>query len=272
MHTGQAGAIAGAHPLEQAGYFGVPGAELYTVLHGAANPSARVLLVGPLASERHYSYIPWVRWARYLSERQVESLRYDYRGIGESTGAFEQMRFEHWMEDAELLAGWLSTREPAAPVLLHGLGLGALLAAKAFEKGLGDGLLMWAPPPDAHRALRSLLVRSINLEQSFKFGEQRRPPSESLRQLDAGMSIDVDGYRWSGSLWRDSFDFPTPSSLQEGHAGIAAENRPIRAVKLDHRDAPLINGSAVGYEAINKDFTKLFAENFEWLNSYIVNA
>jgi hypothetical protein len=183
------------------------------------------------------------------------------------------MSFEHWIEDAELLARWLSNREPRVPLLLHGLGLGALLAAKAFEKGLGSGLLMWAPPADAHRALRSLLVRSINLEQSFKFGDQRKPPSEYLRQLDAGGSIEVDGYRWTGNLWRDSFQHPMPYSIeQNGDAPAEAEHRPIRAVKLDHRDAPLINGSAVGYEAVNKDFTKLFAENFEWLTTYVANS
>lgn len=271
--SNQCRSIVGTYPLEQAGYFGVPGAELYTVLHGAADPVARVLLVGPLASERHYSYIPWVRWARYLSERRVESLRYDYRGIGESTGAFEQMSFEHWIEDAELLARWLSERDPAVPVVLHGLGLGALLAAKAFEKGLGSGLLMWAPPADAHRALRSLLVRSINLEQSFKFGDERKLPSEYLGQLESGVSIEVDGYRWSGNLWRDSFGHPMPFRIEEGAEALAAaEKRPIRAVKLDHRDAPLVNGSAVGYEAVTKDFTRLFAENFEWLTTSITNA
>ena len=55
---------------EHAGYFEVPGAHLYTVLHEVKDPVARVLLVGPFASERHISYLPWVRWARYLAARQ----------------------------------------------------------------------------------------------------------------------------------------------------------------------------------------------------------
>ena len=68
---------------ERAGYFPVYGAHLYTVLHEVPNPVARVLLVGSFASERHTSYLPWVRWARYLAEQQIEVLRYDYRGVGE---------------------------------------------------------------------------------------------------------------------------------------------------------------------------------------------
>jgi hypothetical protein len=50
---------------EETGYFPVPGAHLYTVLHPAADPVARVLLVGAFASERYFAYHAWVRWARY---------------------------------------------------------------------------------------------------------------------------------------------------------------------------------------------------------------
>src|SRR5271166_4017319 len=99
----------GGYP-EQAGYFEVPGAHLYTVLHSVADPVARVLLVGPFASERQNSYGPWVRWARYLAARKIEVLRFDYRGIGESTGVFEEMTFATWCEDVELLADWLRSR------------------------------------------------------------------------------------------------------------------------------------------------------------------
>ena len=76
--------------MEHAGYFKVSGAYLYTVLHEVPDPLARVLLVGPFASERHNSYLPWVRWARYLAAKRIEVLRYDYRGIGESTGVLRR--------------------------------------------------------------------------------------------------------------------------------------------------------------------------------------
>ena len=78
------------HLPEHAGYFEVPGAHLYTVLHEVKDPIARVLLVGSFASQRHNSYLPWVRWARYLAANNIEVLRYDYRGIGESTGNFDE--------------------------------------------------------------------------------------------------------------------------------------------------------------------------------------
>jgi pimeloyl-ACP methyl ester carboxylesterase len=257
----------GANPLEQAGYFEVSGAELYTVLHGVADPVARVLLVGPFASERHISYIPWVRWARYLAARRIECLRYDYRGIGESTGAFGDMSFENWIDDVRLLAGWLEHRSPDAPVILHGLEMGAVLAGKIFEAGVSDALLLWAAPVNANQALRATLLRRVVVDQAFKYGDERRPLSDYVRQLERGDILEVDGYQWSGKLWGDSFNFELPASLRdEGSAGPACK-RPVRTVKLDKHAAPLVGGSSVGYDSINKDFSGLFADNFEWIAS-----
>jgi hypothetical protein len=255
----------GAHPFEQAGYFEVSGAQLYTVLHGVADPVARVLLVGPFASERHISYIPWVRWARYLAARRIECLRYDYRGIGESTGAFEDMSFENWMEDVRLLAGWLKRRSPDVPVMLHGLEMGAVLAGKTFEAGIGDALLLWAAPVNANQALRATLLRRVVVDQAFKYGDERKPLSDYVRQLECGDSLEVDGYEWSGKLWGDSFLFELPAGLRDESSAGSACKRPVRIVKLNKHAAPLVGGSSVGYDSIDKDFSGLFAANFEWI-------
>lgn len=71
---------------ERPGFFPVGDAQLYTVLHEVKQPLARVLLVGPFTLERHTSYRAWVQWARYLAARQIEVLRYDYRGVGRAPG------------------------------------------------------------------------------------------------------------------------------------------------------------------------------------------
>jgi hypothetical protein len=253
------------NPLEQAAYFPVSGAHLYTVLHGAADPLARVLLVGPFASERNTSYLPWVRWARYLAARGVECLRYDYRGIGESTGALEDLSLEDWMEDVEVLAAELKDRSPDLPLILHGLELGAILAANAFEKGVADGLLLWAAPRNANEALRAALLRYIGMGHAFKYGSDRRPVSDFVKELENGHALEVEGYRWSGRLWRDSFRFELPPALADQTRAALAYTKPVRLVALDKNAAPLIKGSAVVYDTISKDFSSLFADNFEWI-------
>lgn len=249
---------------ERAGYFPVSGAHLYTVLHEVENPVARVLLVGPFASERHNSYLPWARWARSLAAANIEVLRYDYRGIGESTGDFEQMTFADWSQDVQLLSAWLVDRAPHVPLVLHGLGMGAVLAGRAFDSGLGDGLLLWSAPANANQALRATLMRWVGLEQIFKFGPDRKSASDYIRELEQGSPLEVDGYRWPVSLWRDSFGFTLPAALESEESAAEHYKRPVRIVKLTRDAAPLAKGGLVGYDDL-KDFDWLYAPNREWI-------
>ena len=249
---------------ESIGYFPVPGAHLYTVLHEVRNPVARVLLVGPFASERQNTYIPWVRWARYLAARGIEVLRYDYRGIGESTGEFAQMTFDDWSQDVQLLSEWLAARPQPSPLMLHGLAMGAVLAGRAFDAGIGDWLLLWSPPESANQVLRSSLARWMGLEQIFKFGSDRKPISAFVSDLESGLSLEVEGYQWSARLWRESQSIAMPDCLTSAEKAAAKFERPVRIERLGKEAAPLAKGGSVGYDDL-KDFTWLFEPNYAWL-------
>jgi hypothetical protein len=252
-----------AKVLEQAGYFAVPGAHLYTVLHQVPDPVARVLLVGAFASERHFSYPPWVRWARYLAARRIEVLRYDYRGLGESTGVFEEMSFDNWYEDVQLLAEWLAGRSSSVPLMLHGLEIGAILASRSFHEGTGDALLLWSPPANANQALRSSLLHWAGLGQLNESPENRRTASEYIQQLEQGCSIEVQGYQWSSRLWRDSFHFDLPATMGNEDSSCEAYKKPVKIVKLGKEAAPLVKPHFGNDEA--KDFSCLYSYHYDWV-------
>lgn len=251
--------------VERPGYFKVPGAHLYTVLHEASDPVARVLLAGPFASERQNSYGPWVRWARYLAARRFEVLRFDYRGIGESTGIFEEMSFDDWREDIRLLAEWLNRRSPDAPLILHGLEIGALLAGDAFQSGLGDALLLWSPPATANQALRTTLLRWVGLEQLLRYTDQRKTGADRIRELEEGSPVEVEGYSWSSQLWRDSFQFELPPGMSDEENASKAYGRPIKTTVLGVDARPLAKKGIVGGGDEITDLSWLYAQNFHWM-------
>jgi alpha/beta superfamily hydrolase len=257
---------------ERAGFFDVSGAQLYTVLHKVADPVARALLVGPFASERHTSYGPWVRWARYLAEKRIEVLRYDYRGIGESTGVFEEMTFEDWYEDVRLLAEWLKYQTPNVPLMLHGLEIGALLAGKVFQTGIGDALLLWSPSANANQALRLTLLRWVGLEQLLKYTEERKTAADYIRQLEQGSSIEVAGYEWSPRLWNDSFHFEMPSDMDTEDKATQRYERPVRIAALGADAAPLAKKGIVGGGDEIKDFTWLYSHHFNWVSEVLAGV
>lgn len=252
------------NPLDRCGYFEVRGTHLYTVLHEVPDPLARVLLVGAFGPERNTAYTPWVRWARYLALRGIECLRFDYRGMGESTGNFGDLSFEDWSEDVELMAEWLNRRPPGVPLVLHGLELGALLAGKAFAARLGDALLTWAAPASANEVLRPALQRRVTADNMFRYGGQRRAMADYIRQLETE-PLEVDGYRWSSKLWNDSFRFEMPAALRLDGSDVFDGNRPFRAVSLDRSAEPLVKGALS--VVVNPDLSGLFADNFEWIAS-----
>jgi pimeloyl-ACP methyl ester carboxylesterase len=255
-----------ANLTERPGYFPVSGAHLYTVLHQVEKPVARMLLAGSFASERHYSFDPWVRWARYLAQRGVEVLRFDYRGVGESEGVFEEASFQQWGEDLAGLANWLRGQSPDLPLILNGLEIGGLLAGKAFDAGVGDILLLWSAPANANLALRPTLLRWVVADQLFKFGDDRKPASAYIREMEQGSSIEVEGYRWTARLWRESFEVVLPSTLEDETRASACYGKPVRSVKLGKEAIPLVKGGPAVAD-IPRDFSALFAKNWGWLST-----
>lgn len=250
-------------PAERAGYLEHSGAHVYVVRHGVADPVARVLLAGPFAADRHFSYVPWVRWARFLATRRIEALRFDYRGVGESTGVFEELGFDCWRDDVAFLADWLRNQSPDVPLILHGLEVGAILASRVFAAGAGDALLLWSPPKTANEALRRGLSRRVAVDQMAANASERKHLRDYVRQLEADQSLEVDGYAWSGKLWRESFAFESPFTRSDEDT---SSGRPVRVVQLDRTAAPLVSGSSLGFVvSLNPPLNALFAENVDWM-------
>jgi hypothetical protein len=92
------------------------------------------------------------RAARLLSQRfSLETLRFNFRGVGASAGAYDGGAGE--TEDLVAAAGWLRARRPDGPFVLSGFSFGSLCALRAAERVSPEMLLLIGVPIDGGEAV-----------------------------------------------------------------------------------------------------------------------
>lgn len=187
------------------GFFDSPCGQIYHVVHHATSQRrGAVLLCGPVGIERERAYPTFVKWARSLAAQGCDTMRFDYRGIGESAGRFEDMTMTAWRDDAAFCAARLAEMSQDVPLILHGARAGALIAAELFASGVGDALLLWAPPASGHTMLWDTLRRNLAAHMVANPDAPRQTREQLVAALEAGELINVDGYFWSRSFWTDA--------------------------------------------------------------------
>lgn len=240
--TGTAPNLESPHAAEVHGYLTVAGESVYTVFHDTVGARRGVVLIaGPFNAERERAYPVLVRWARTLAARGFAVLRFDYRGLGESTGRFEGATIATWREDVMACFDRCLFMAAGAPVILHGARMGALLAANAFAQCPAAGLLLWSPPASASEHLSEMLRRAVMSDMIANPGGARRTREQYTAEIDSGFPVNVDGYFWTRALLASadgvSLRRPSPD-----------ERRPWLSVGIRSPGAPTTDLSARVHE------------------------
>ena len=81
---------------------------------------------------------------RTFMQLGVATLRFNFRGVGKTQGAFDEGRGE--AEDLQALVAWFRERHPGSPLWLAGFSFGAYVAARACQAITPERLLLVAPP------------------------------------------------------------------------------------------------------------------------------
>lgn len=266
-----------AAPFERAEYLDLHGEQVYCLRFGDGKPRLKVLLCGGFPSDRMYSLAAWVKWARFLASNGILAVRFDYRGTGESTGEFTRMTLEDWFEDVMQMSRWTASLPGICPLLLHGQGLGGLLAQKAFCAGQGDALLMWSPPQKAADLLQQGLMLRLSMDMMMLQRGQRKSAQGYLDDLAAGRPVEVDGYLWSTGLWQSTVKLSLDSRFAQPRPGIDnASGRPWNHVPLGPELAPLAKSlkllrvlnprsAIVPASPLDQDFSAFFQANLRWM-------
>jgi pimeloyl-ACP methyl ester carboxylesterase len=182
------------------------GEQIYFICHEPADniTQATVIIARPFGHERTSAYLTLTRWARFLAMSGLRAVAFDYRGCGESSGAFDDFTFEDWEEDLEYVFHICRERFPRNAFFLSGLRFGAILASRVFSRALGDGLLLWNGPDSVRSILNEILRMKLSIEALAGIPNIKLSRQSYIAELESDRRIYVGGQFWTKRLWKNS--------------------------------------------------------------------
>ena len=91
--------------------------------------------------------------ARAYRQLAIDSVRFNFRGVGGSQGAFDQGRGEE--EDFLAVCNWVQGQLPTSQIVLAGFSFGSAIAAAVSHKISARHLVLIAPPVERYSYERS---------------------------------------------------------------------------------------------------------------------
>lgn len=132
------------HPI----HFDVDSQRCHGMLHLplSGGPHPAVLMLHGFTGQRMEPHRLFVLFSRLLAEHGIASLRFDFRGSGESEGSFDEMTVSRELEDVRAAHDFLKAQPQIDParIGLLGLSMGGMVAALSVGLGFGS-LALWAP-------------------------------------------------------------------------------------------------------------------------------
>lgn len=140
------------HPM----WFGPGDRPIFGVAHiPESQPRGAVVICPPLAKEHVNTYRGVKLLAQELCAAGFVALRFDYYGVGDSSGSqLDDHAVEHWLESVDEALDWVRDIGCEATALI-GLRAGALLADRAAARAERlDAVVLWDPVATGRAYLR----------------------------------------------------------------------------------------------------------------------
>lgn len=141
---------------------------------------AAVLLCGPIGIEYQRTHYALRLVVQQLARAGFHALRFDYHGIGDSSGEVGAGQFDRWIDDIALAAHELFEISGVEDLTIVGLRMGAALAIEALaERDIkATSLVLWDPVVSGSEYLSTL--EKIQAELASKRGAPLQPTDELL--------------------------------------------------------------------------------------------
>lgn len=134
----------------------------------------------------------FVKLSRALADMGISSLRYDFRGSGESDGSFQNQTFPTMCSDLLSAANHIRANFKPQSLFLFGHSLGGLISAETASETNASGLILLSAVADLSKRVRhvsSMKEKGPNQEGHYEYG----PHKMSLRFLEGLRGIDPAG-------------------------------------------------------------------------------
>jgi len=140
-------------------YFGKSEQPLYGVSHspsGSNYHDKAILICNSVGHEYIRSHRALQQLAEKLSSLGYYVLRFDYRGVGDSSGQFNEVSVTEWLANIKLAAEELKAISGQQRINVIGLRLGATLALMSSEQCNFNQVIMWDPVVFGQQYLENL--------------------------------------------------------------------------------------------------------------------
>ena len=172
-------------------YIDSGGTRMFAVVRGEPGRPV-VLMADPFAEEKKCAHRVLTECATALADAGITTVRFDYRGCGDSDGDFHDFTLADWRDDIRAAAAW--ARERLNPPRLAALGvrLGATLVAEVVEAGLSaDALVLVAPITDGAAYWRENFRRQL-IRAKLTAGDN--VTADDLRAAEQEEFFDLGGW------------------------------------------------------------------------------
>lgn len=161
--------------------FASGGQQVVGMLHLPGTPGRcpAVLMLHGYTGSKHETHRIFVQEARSLAREGIASLRFDFRGCGDSGGEFHEMTVSSMCADARIALAWLSARPEVdgGRVGLLGMSLGGMIGSLlVHEYPAFRTAAFWCPVTNPRRLIAM------------------RTTPEAQRQIDEGGVADMGGW------------------------------------------------------------------------------
>ena len=161
--------------------------------HEASAVTIGAVVCAPFGQEEICTHHGFMELADRLAAAGIPTVRFDYRGTGNSIAAEVSLR--SMVEDTAKAADYLRSQVGACSVVLTGVRLGALVALQAQQSiAAVQALVLMAP----------IMTGSTYLRENRAAAAVARLASlDPLRPLESWLPLNTNGFHWTGALQRE---------------------------------------------------------------------